>query len=293
MTIPVSVIVPTTAETRRRESLRRAIDSAHNQRGIATKLILVVNGSHYDPTLIEEFQGFPLHLIRLPEASLPAAIHAGRLAVTSDYFCFLDDDDTYMPDAVACRLDAIESTAADFAVGNGLNPAGKMVIPSISAAESDPLRALSSKNWLASCSGLYRTASISGEFFENVVKYFEWTVIAFRLLMAGKRVCFVDRVTYRISDTEGSASKQKSMESMLNGVAVAEYMFAHVPASIRADYAWKLAATYHEVSDYCLFSNDLSLTWRMHLASIRSGGWQYLAYTRHVLRQTYKAWFCG
>jgi hypothetical protein len=289
----VSVIIPTTAELRRRDSLLRAIDSAISQHGAVAKLVVVVNGSRCYPSLLQELEELPLQIVRLREASLPSAIHAGRLSVASQYFSFLDDDDIYLPDALECRLDALNSKGADFAVSNGINAAGGLVIPDIRAAESNPLRALMTTNWLASCGGLYRSESISAEFFLELVKYVEWTVLGFRLLMAGKKVCFVDDLTFRLSDTEGSASKQRSMESVLNGAAVVEYMFTHAPAEVRAGLAWKRAATYHEISDYCLHSGHLSQAWRMHVSSIRMGGWQYLAYTRHLIWQPCKAWFVG
>jgi glycosyltransferase involved in cell wall biosynthesis len=293
VTRSVSVVIPTTAEPSRRESLRRAIDSARAQRNIATRVIVVVNGSKWDPSLLGELQVLPLQVIRLREANLPSAIHAGRLAVESDYFSFLDDDDLYLPDALASRFAALESAHADFAVSNGLDATGNPLIPDVRVVESNPLRALMTRNWLASCGGLYRSATIPGEFFENLIKYFEWTTLAFRLLLAGKKVCFVNHLTFRISDTEGSISKQRSIESVLNGLAVVEQMFAQVPAEVSAGLSPNRASAYHELSDYCLHSGHLAQAWRMHVSSIRIGGWQHLAYTRHLVRRTWMAWFGG
>jgi glycosyltransferase involved in cell wall biosynthesis len=287
----VSVIIPTTAEPRRRDSLRRAIDSARAQRHLATQLIVVVNGPRSDASLLTELETLPLQVVRLREADLPSAIHKGRLAIGSDYFSFLDDDDVYLPDALASRLEALEAARADFAVSNGLDASGNTYISDIRAVQSDPLKALIKSNWLASCGGLYRSATISAEFFANLTKYLEWTTVAFRLMMAGKRVCFVDHPGFRISDTEGSASKQRSMESMLNAIAVFEDMFTRVPPNIRSSLAGKGAAVYHSTSHYCLQSGDLGQAWRMHASSIRMGGWRYLTYTRHLLFQTLKAWF--
>jgi len=287
----VSVIIPTTAEPCRRESLQRAIDSIRCQRHIAAELILVVNGSRYDPSLLEELRKLPLRLMRLSEASLPAAIRSGRHAVTTEYFAFLDDDDIYLPDALACRVDALESGDADFVVSNGISAAGNPLIPDIGAVESDPLRTLLVKNWLTSCGGLYRSATISGDFFKLLVKYYEWTVLAFHLLTAGKKVRFVDCLTFRVSDTGNSASKQISMESMLNAIAVAEYMFAHVPTDVRAGLSWKLAAVYHDTSAHCLLSGRLSQAWQMHVSSMLKGGWQYFSYTRHLVRRSCAEWF--
>jgi hypothetical protein len=287
----VSVIIPTTAEPSRSDSLRRAIGSARAQGRLATQLIVVVNGPRSDPSLLTELEKLPLQVVRLREADLPSAIHRGRVAVRSDYFSFLDDDDLYLPDALASRIDALETARADFAVSNGLDASGRAYISDIRTVESDPLKALIRSNWLASCGGLYRSATISAEFFTNLTKYLEWTTLAFRLIMAGKKLCFVDHPGFRISDTEGSASKQRSMESMLNAIAVFEDMFARVPRNIRISLAGKGAAVYHSTSHHCLQLGDLGQAWRMHASSIRMGGWRYLAYTRHLLFQTLKAWF--
>lgn len=290
MTNIVSVIIPTTAELHRRDSLLRAIDSAATQRGVVAKIVAVVNGSRCAPSLLQDMEKLPLQVVRLREASLPAAIYAGRLSVASQYFSFLDDDDIYLPNALERRLELLNSERADFAVSNGINAAGGLVIPDLRAVEGNPLRALVNRNWLASCGGLYRSESVSAEFFLELVKYMEWTVVGFRLLIAGKKVCFLDDLTFRLSDTEGSASKQRSMEALLNGAAVVDYMSTHAPAEVRAALSWKRASTYHNISSHCLDRGHLSEAWRMHLSSIRMGGWQYLAYTRHLIWQSCKAW---
>lgn len=290
MTATVSVIIPTTAELGRRESLLRAIDSVLTQQGVATDLVVVANGVRCDEALLQVIEKLPVRIVRLREASLPSAIHAGRLSVKNQYFSFLDDDDIYLPDALSRRLDALHTGVADFAVSNGINAGGGLVIPDIRRVENDPLRALMTRNWLASCGGLYRTESIPAELFHELVKYLEWTVLSFRLLMAGKKVCFVDQVTFQISETEGSASKQRSMESLQNAVAVVDYMFTHAPAEVCRGLSWKRASTYHEFSNYCLRSNRMSQAWWMHWLSIRRGGWQYVLYTRHLLWQPCKAW---
>lgn len=293
MTNVASVIIPTTAELGRRESLLRAIDSALTQQGVVANLVVVVNGPRVYPSLVQEIETLPLQVVRLREASLPSAIHAGRLRVASQYFSFLDDDDIYLPNALQARLEALNAERADFAVSNGIDGAGGLVIPDPRAVASDPLRALVTRNWLASCGGLYRSESISAEFFRDLVKYLEWTVLGFRLLIAGKKVCFLDNPTFRLSDTEGSASKQRSMEALLNGAAVVDYMFTHAPAEFRGSLAWKRASAYHAISDCCLHSGDLNQAWSRHLSCLRMGGWQYLAYTRHLVWQSCRAWFAG
>ena len=51
-----TVIIPTTAVTSRRASLLNAIHSAGEQSGVATKILVVVNGQRFDPTLLNELR---------------------------------------------------------------------------------------------------------------------------------------------------------------------------------------------------------------------------------------------
>jgi glycosyltransferase involved in cell wall biosynthesis len=287
---PVSVIIPTTAESSRRESLLRAIDSVRGQNHAAAELIVVANGPRCEPSVLEMLEALPLRVLRLEEGNLPAAIRCGRRAVRTGYFAFLDDDDIYLPDALASRIDTLESQAADFAVSNGLNAAGQPLIEDIRAVERNPLRALLARNWLASCGGLYRSATIATEMFDGLVKYFEWTTLALHLLTAGKKVCFVDQLTYRISDTEGSESKQRSTEAMLNGIQTMENLFECIPAEVRAGFSCKRAAAYHETSAQYLLDGRMTEAWRMHISSILRGGWRYFPYTRHLLRRSCTTW---
>ncbi|HYT90481.1 MAG TPA: glycosyltransferase, partial [Gemmataceae bacterium] len=229
-------------------------------------------------------------VLRLREASLPNALYQGRLAVTTAQFAFLDDDDEYLPDALVSRAKELEANRADIAVGNGFNTAGELLIRDMHAVKSDPLEALYVNNWLASCGGLYRSATVPAEFFKSLVKYLEWTTLAFQLLMAGKKFCFVEPPTFRLSDTEGSASKQQSMESILNSLAVVDYMYASVPRAARANLSAKRVNTYHTASATCLSLNHLTRAWRLHLSCLLQGGWTYLSYTRHLVYRTLTTW---
>jgi hypothetical protein len=59
-----------------------------------------------------------------------------------------------------------------------------------------PLRALKVQNWLASCGGLYRSRSVSIEYFDEEATYFEWTLLAYKLASKLK-MAFVDVPAYR------------------------------------------------------------------------------------------------
>lgn len=287
----VSVIIPTMCESRRRDVLCRAIDSVLSQRRVAAELILVVNGQRYDPHLLSQLQELPIRIERLSHASLPEAIRFGRLAVRTKFYGFLDDDDIYLPDALAARSEALASCDADFVVSNGFRTDGDPLIRDVHAVATDPLRALLVENWLTSCGGLYRTATVPVRFFENLVKFYEWTVLAFELLMAGKKARFIDQATFQIFDTQDSASKQRSMESTCNAIAVVEDMFGRVPAELRRIVTSKRASIYHDASFNYLESGHLALAWRTHLLCLVRGGWRYASATRDLMRRTCAAWF--
>ena len=99
-----TVIIPTLAAAERHSLLLRAIEST--RRNQSPPLVLVViNGSRRSPEVIADLRARSgLRVLQLDQASLPAAIEAGRHAVATPFFSFVDDDDEYLPEAVDLRL---------------------------------------------------------------------------------------------------------------------------------------------------------------------------------------------
>lgn len=287
----VTVIIPTLATRERQESLLRALDSlasADRQRPI--QILVVVNGNRYHAPLLEALPRPGVELLRIQEASLPAAILAGRKAVRTRYFCFLDDDDLYLPDAIALRVAAIEtSPAADLVVTNGLRRSGNQEQPALSLlgqVEADPQLALFQENWLASCGALYRTASVPVEFFEQPQPYLEWTWLAFRLTCATCRIRVLDVPTFVINDTPGSASK--SATYIESHVTLYRRMLAlGQRPDVRQLLQARLAAAYHAIADQHLHSRHLATAWTNHLRSLACrGGWRYASFSRRLVLAT-------
>src|SRR5690348_6425889 len=101
----ISVIIPTTCETRRWASLRRAISTAASQENVSTEVIVIVNGDRVDPECFKQLRGMHnLKVVIQKEGSLPLALRYGRSLVSSPFFCFLDDDDEYLPGGLWQRL---------------------------------------------------------------------------------------------------------------------------------------------------------------------------------------------
>src|SRR4051794_28135412 len=196
----ISVIIATTCEARRQAEIRRAIASVRLQ-AVPLEVIVVVNGSRFDPALFEELKHDPeLRVAYLSEGSFPAALKHGRGLVRGEYFAFLDDDDRYLDGALDCRLTAIrQHPQTDFVATNGHVQHGSGSLPfivDVPAVMSDPVAANYRFNWLGSSAALFKSATVSADDFDGITKHFEWTWLTFRLLTSGRQVRFVDVPTF-------------------------------------------------------------------------------------------------
>ena len=117
----VTTIIPTMAEEKRRHSLLRAIESIIAASVDPVQILVVVNGSRRSPEVLGKLRELDsVSILSLETGSLPLAILAGRRAVQTPYFCFLDDDDEYLPHAIDLRLAPMRSNEKlDFVVSNG------------------------------------------------------------------------------------------------------------------------------------------------------------------------------
>ena len=101
--------MPTRALRERAEVLRRAIDSVLSQAGVRAVPLIVVNGTGRDPGLVEALTADPrLRVLCQEEAGIPAALRAGREVLDTPWFADLDDDDLFLPGALALRVDTLE-----------------------------------------------------------------------------------------------------------------------------------------------------------------------------------------
>jgi glycosyltransferase involved in cell wall biosynthesis len=280
-----SLIIPTMACAERGSALIRAIDSVNAQDGVLPCIIIVVNGGGADPQLIREIRSRPNVTVEiLSDANVSAATRLGRSIVRTSTFAFLDDDDILLPNTLRLRLDALVGQSADLLVTNGRRADGTPVCTNAIQINDDPIMALLRENWLASCAGLFRTASITGEFFDGRTKYNEWTLIAFKIAVAGRKIIFVDVPTYEISNTAGSASKAFSEEYFRVSTGVVSHMLEKAPRQYRPALRKKLLSEMHAASDFHRGRGDVKAAWTYHMKSLYSGGWQYLPYTRRLLR---------
>ncbi|MCL4746234.1 MAG: glycosyltransferase family 2 protein [Burkholderiaceae bacterium] len=210
----MTVIICTLALRARGASLERAIESVVGQEGVIARPLIVINGDRFDPDLRVCLERDPrLDCIYREEANLARAHTAGVKALRTALFSFLDDDDVLLPCALATLAGSIESTDADFVVGNGIIERGGQGSPAydpsreeLARLNSDPAACLSEANWLASCGGLYQLDRIPSDIFDNAVSCFEWTYYALKLATSCRGV-LIPECVYRVTDTSDSASK--------------------------------------------------------------------------------------
>jgi glycosyltransferase involved in cell wall biosynthesis len=285
----VSVIIPTTCESRRQTSLLRAISSAQGQEGVDAKIFAIVNGDRVDLTLFEKLKSIEgLEVHRLSIGSYAQAVVYGRSVVRTDYFSFLDDDDEYLPKALRVRVaPMIDESWIDFVATNGyrnLQGEDQPAFRDTADIEQDPLMSLLQRNWLASCGGLFRTATVTSHYFDRDVAGTEWTYLAFHLLQK-LRVKFIDVPTFRVNDTPGSLSKSVTCQLSETQVNTIDKMIGLNPNTSLLPILFKhRSAALHEAADVHRKSGNYYLAWRFHLSSLRHhSGWKYIWFTRRLL----------
>ena len=284
----VTAVIPTTCSVERRDTLWRAIESLRSGNAVLAHIVIVANGGRIDPELLRELKSDVSLAVHVSgERGIPMALLTGRREVNSAFFCFLDDDDEYLPGAIDARLTAAErEPAADVVVTNGWRQALGKRAPAFfhfGEVEGDPLSALFRENWLASCGGLYRTDSVGVELFEHLPPYVEWTWLAFRLARSGLKIRVHDAPTFVIHDTPGSASKSDAYAASYIGLF--ERMLAEgLPQGVEQVVRRRLGEAWHDVSGRSLARGDLGGALRAHMRSlVFPGGVRYLSYTARLL----------
>jgi hypothetical protein len=283
----VSVIIPTTCELSRWQSLLRAIDSVRQQDGVQAKVIVVVNGQRFDAGHYATLKTMPgLDVLYRTEGSAPLAQEAGRLAVDTPFFSFLDDDDEYLPGTLRLRLEPLlDDPGLDFTVSNGYRCLGgedRIVIATPASIREQPLLALSKQNWMASCAGLFRSATVTSDLFSNPAPYMEWTYLAYRLGV-GHRMQFVDVPGYRIHESPVSLSKSDAYREAELEV-LQRVLALPLPAEVRQAVRRKLGSALHDCADRHLEHGRMGPAWSHHVKSLDCpGGLSWVLYSRKLL----------
>lgn len=100
--------------------LGQAIDSVLDQTHKNVQLIVVDNESTDNSVEIVRGYGEALTLIQKPHGGVSSARNLGLAHAKGDYICFLDSDDTWLPEKLASQLQLLESSEAGL-VYSGIN----------------------------------------------------------------------------------------------------------------------------------------------------------------------------
>jgi glycosyltransferase involved in cell wall biosynthesis len=285
----VTVIIPTAAAYCRFASLKNAIDSIFRAASKDVSIIVAVNGNKQSPAVIKMLESFDRVRIEYFDfSSAPLACLEGVRLVSTPYYCFLDDDDEYLPNAIDDRLKKISSNDhIDFVVTNGYrNVAGidSIYLTEIDSIASDPMKALFHQNWLASCGVLFRTDRIGPEYFENPHPYVEWTWLAFNLIMSGRNIAVINRPTYRINETSASVSKSAEYFVSIYGLYKRMLQCSPHPQTVRLING-RLADWFHSDAEQKWQQGRMLAAWRSHFQSLKfMGGLRYLTFTRKLFK---------
>lgn len=284
----VSVIIPTTASLARTDPLWRALESLQCQEKVRAIPVVVVNGSRYHAATLEALRrDGRIRCIYREEPGTPEALAEGRRNVDTQFFCVLDDDDLYLPNALSIRLRAaLHGPDVDVVVTNGYECVSErriLKIASLKGAELDPAGALMRHNWLASAAGLFRTDGVPAEFLSEMPPVAEWTYLALKLCLT-RRLRFVDEPTYVIAVGSPESISASYRYLQLQPLAIEKMMNLPVPEAIHRALRRKLAAALHELADYSRANGNIVDAWKHHISClIHAGGLRHLAFTRKLL----------
>jgi|GEM_PF-547896 len=291
----VAVIIRSRGERARRESLQRAVRSALAQSGVCVECIVVFNGTSYDTSAIEWAKEQQCtRCVVMHRADKPGATLLGRSLVSAEFFCYLDDDDELLPGALERRVAIMRKGNFDCVATNGYFVEGEVTrrafSPMRSLRESGYVRSLlASRNWLASCGGLFRTATVLPKYFNNLPPHREWTVIAFRIASTLK-VHFEDIATFRINSTRDSQSKKDSYIDA--GIHVLDEFSRWTSDAQHLELIRRRkTAAYRAMCSYYRLRSNFRNAWRAYWNAIRcDGGWTYIPYGVLLLLRRDEPW---
>jgi len=286
----VSVIIPTMASASRRALLQRAVLSVRASSRQPIRIIAVVNGNRFDADVCAWLKAqTDVHFEYIETPSLPAALQRGRELVETEFFSALDDDDEYLPGSTDQKWAVLQAQPqCDLVVGNYYQHCAAVDTLRYSGLETvpaNPLEVLMQFNWLHNGNALFRSNSVGTDYFENYHAYAEWTWMAFRLAMDGKKVAVLDLPVFRCyGETPGSLSKSEAYFQSYIPLFKRMLALSPPPAVVRMIHR-KMSAAYHDAAVSAQSGGRRRDAWRNHLRSLRhADGLRYLSYTRYLLK---------
>lgn len=288
----LTVIIPTLADEKRKDTLIRAINSITQQTDCPAKVIVVVNGQKFDQILLDTLaRRSDIEVLKEPQASAKIARYRGLISTNTPYYSFLDDDDELLEHSNRTRLDTLKNNpdCAFVASGGHRIEAGirKPSAPNLMRATTAPYEELSKNNWLTSCGCIFRASMIPSDVFKDLPDYHEWTYLAYRLLSCGS-FCITEQPCYIIHESASSLSK--TLEYSTGHVDVFRRVLTlDIPKNAKKLVKQRLAMAEHDAASIALKSRQYKSALKHHLASLAlPGGMRYLFFTRHLLKRSNK-----
>lgn len=291
----ISVIIPTTCEGSRSELLLRAISSIREQEGVLVEVLLICNGNRQDGQLMAYLERQDeLRILRMQEGNVSKARYLGVCNVSSEFFCFLDDDDEFLPGCLQQRLRVMtHDLDCDVVVTNGFFHVLGTDLPIVSSdmalmINSDVCGTFLQQNWFASPASMFRTQRMKAELFDFAYRYFEWTYLFFLLVSLKKKLVFDNVITYRKYE-DNPLSVSKSIEyALAYPDFLIEVQRLKLPKDLKGAIQRKYVNALNSQSNIYRGRGQWINAWKSHLACLAHGGWQYLSYTRRLLFPFYK-----
>jgi hypothetical protein len=293
----VCIIIPTLATSERAPFLRKALESALAQEQVRAVPIVVANGPGVAPDLVRWLESRKdIRFAYRKEANMPQSLALGRDLVDTPFFGELDDDDILMPHALISRLEQMDAyEAVDAGISNGFieNARGRVITRShFSECHNDPLRRILDGHWLHPGAGLFRTVTITRDFFASMPQYLEWTYLALRLALE-KKIAFIDNPSF-VHYTDHPFGIWRSKAATLGLPRAIEHILSlDLPKDVRLFYKKNLSWASHKVSKLHLEERDFSSAWEWQVRSLRHRfDWKSLLYMASLLRRVVASrWF--
>jgi hypothetical protein len=131
---------------------------------------------------------------------------------------------------------------------------------------------------------LFRSNTISVDFFDGKTKYHEWTLLAVGVLLANKKLAFLDSPTFRKHE-ESVASLSKSTAYRDSSVGFLKNLLTFdMPPPVKRELKKKIGRALHSRSDEYRGRGELGKAWKYHIQSMSyPESWKYFLYTRRLL----------
>lgn len=287
----ISVIVASSCSSARHERIRRCVQSVLSQE-VPLELVFVANGAKVSEPILEELRALPeLRILRLSEGHVSYARLAGLRAAQAEYLCFMDDDDELLPGAIERRLAQMGPEVDVLATNGWLRVKhDALMIDAAGAAriQEDPMGAFLEQNWFASTGPVFSAARLDPAWFDMDRRYFEWTLLFFRLFAAAARIRFDPEPSFRkyedvVDSVSATQAYAQAYVDHLEELMGSPELTCRLTREHRSRLRRKLVAALNERASNELARGCRSGAWRAHWRCLSLGGLDYLPFTRKLL----------